>query len=176
MYYGCRAGREDWFLNLFVHRRTTVAHSEPTKVFPKWSPETAMLSAPFRCNHPPPPILPFLLKQNLQRSLQKVTSQDESFMPDISGYVWERVNPPPTVCHLKVSLYIQLWIPYAAPSTIADPTKHNYSIAEAWMLQLQLQWISTLPIECRLHQSTVTDDSYCTLHGYPMNIVPGSSF
>ena len=89
----------------------------------------------------------------LQRSLQKVTSQDESFMPDISGYVWERVNPPPTVCHLKVSLYIQLWIPFAAPSTIADltrhnysiadPTKHNYSIAEAWMLQLQLQWIST---------------------------------
>jgi len=24
-----------------------VAHSEPTKVFPKWSPEMAMLSAPF---------------------------------------------------------------------------------------------------------------------------------
>jgi len=42
-----------------------VAHSEPTKVFPKWSPETAMLSAPFGCTHPPPPILPFLLKQNL---------------------------------------------------------------------------------------------------------------
>ena len=42
-----------------------MAHSEPTKAFPKQSPETAMLSAPFRCTHPPPPIPPFLLKQNL---------------------------------------------------------------------------------------------------------------
>jgi len=28
----------------------------------------------------------------LQRSLQEVTSQDDSFMPDISGYIWERVK------------------------------------------------------------------------------------
>jgi len=42
-----------------------VAHSEPTKAFSKRSPETAMLSTPFGCPHPPPPILPFLLKQNL---------------------------------------------------------------------------------------------------------------
>jgi len=44
---------------------TAVAHPEPTKAFLKQSPEMAMLSAPFGCNHPPPPILPFLLKQNL---------------------------------------------------------------------------------------------------------------
>ena len=28
----------------------------------------------------------------LQRSLQEVTSQDDSLMPDISGYIWERVK------------------------------------------------------------------------------------
>ena len=37
------AGQEDCFLNLFVHRRTAVADSEPTKTFSKRSPETAML-------------------------------------------------------------------------------------------------------------------------------------
>jgi len=50
---------------LFVHRRMAVAHPEPTKAFLKLSPEMAMLSAPFRCTHPPPPVQPFLLKQNL---------------------------------------------------------------------------------------------------------------
>ena len=29
------------------------------------SPDMAMLFAPFRCTHPPPPISPFLLEQNL---------------------------------------------------------------------------------------------------------------
>jgi len=48
----------------FVHRRTAVAHPEPTKAFLKRSPETAMLFA-FGCTHSPPPIPPFLLKQNL---------------------------------------------------------------------------------------------------------------
>ena len=86
----CR--QEDCFLNPFVHRRTAVAHSEPTKAFPKWSPETAMLSAPFGC-HPPLPIRPFCWSRTyLQRSLQEVTSQDESFMPDISGYIQESVK------------------------------------------------------------------------------------
>jgi len=61
--------RTGCFLNLFVHRRTAVAHSEPTKAFSKRSPETAMLSAPFGCTHPPPPVLPFLLSQNLSREV-----------------------------------------------------------------------------------------------------------
>ena len=42
-----------------------MAHSEPTEAFSKRSPETAMLSAPEGCTHPPSPIPPFLLKQNL---------------------------------------------------------------------------------------------------------------
>jgi len=62
-----------------------VAHSEPTEAFSKWSPETAMLSTPFGCTHPPPPVPP-------HEVLQEVTSQEESFMPDISSYIWERVN------------------------------------------------------------------------------------
>jgi len=36
------AGQEDCFLNPFVHRKTEVAHSEPTKAFSKQSPETVM--------------------------------------------------------------------------------------------------------------------------------------
>ena len=71
---GRHAGQEDCFLNPFVHRRTAVAHPEPTKAFPKQSPETAMLSAPFGCTHPPPPIPPFLLKQNL--SLKVIAGSD----------------------------------------------------------------------------------------------------
>jgi len=37
----------------------------PNKLFLQLSPNMAMLFAPFRCTHPPPPIPPFLLKQNL---------------------------------------------------------------------------------------------------------------
>jgi len=67
------ARQENCLLNPFVHRRTAVAHSEPTKgfqggaqrqpcclhplAFPKRSPETAMLSAPLECTHPPHPSL-----------------------------------------------------------------------------------------------------------------------
>ena len=47
----------DSFLSTFMHR-TEVAHLEPTKVFPKLSPKTAMLSA-----YTPVPLL--LLNQNL---------------------------------------------------------------------------------------------------------------
>jgi len=42
-----------------------VAHPEPTKAFLTLSPEIAVLSPPFRCTHPLPPIPLFLLKQNL---------------------------------------------------------------------------------------------------------------
>ena len=37
----------------------------PTKLLLEMSPDVAMLFAPFGCTHPPPPIPPFLLKQNL---------------------------------------------------------------------------------------------------------------
>ena len=37
----------------------------PTKLLLKTSPDTAMLFAPFGCTHPPPPVPPFLLTQNL---------------------------------------------------------------------------------------------------------------
>ena len=37
----------------------------PTKSLLKTSPDTAMLFAPFGCTHPPPPVTPFLLTQNL---------------------------------------------------------------------------------------------------------------
>ena len=37
----------------------------PTKSLLKTSPDAAMLFAPFGCTHPLPPVLPFLLTQNL---------------------------------------------------------------------------------------------------------------
>ena len=37
----------------------------PTKSLLKTSPDVAMLFAPFGCTHPPPPVPPFLLMQNL---------------------------------------------------------------------------------------------------------------
>ena len=37
----------------------------PTRSLLNTSPDAAMLFAPFGCNHPPPPVPPFLLTQNL---------------------------------------------------------------------------------------------------------------
>jgi len=37
----------------------------PTKLLLKMSPDVAMLYAPFGCTHPPPPVPPFLLTQNI---------------------------------------------------------------------------------------------------------------
>ena len=117
---GGRAGKRTVFS---THSRIG-GHQWPTQSQPRCFQSGAQrrpccLSAPFGYTHPPPPILPFLLKQNLS---PKVTAESDitrwKFHAGyISGYVWERVNPPPTICHLKVSLYIQLWIPFAAPST-----------------------------------------------------------
>ena len=51
--------------NYIYAKRAEMAHPVPTKSFLKTSPDTAMLFAPFGYTHPPPPIPPFLLKQNL---------------------------------------------------------------------------------------------------------------
>ena len=37
----------------------------PTRLLLKTSPDKAMLFAPLGCTHPPPPVPPFLLTQNL---------------------------------------------------------------------------------------------------------------
>ena len=87
---GDMQGKKDCFLNPFMHRSTEVAYPEPTKVFLKLSPETVMLSAPFKCTHPSP--LPLSHPFCSNRTLPQVTSQDVSFMPDIPGYIRERVN------------------------------------------------------------------------------------
>jgi len=83
----CRA--EDCFLNPFVHRRTAVAHLQPTKAFSKRSPETAMLSAPNGYTYPLPPILPFLLKQNLSREV--IAGSDVTRGKLHAGYI--RLHP-----------------------------------------------------------------------------------
>jgi len=53
----------------------------PTKLLLKMSPDAAMLFAPFGCTHPPPPVPPFLLTQNLE-----VTYEAESLMTDTTVY------------------------------------------------------------------------------------------
>jgi len=46
-------------------KRIEMALPVPAKLLLKTSPDVAMLFAPFRCTHPPPPVPPFLLTQNL---------------------------------------------------------------------------------------------------------------
>jgi len=46
-------------------KRIEMALQVPTKSLLKTSPDMAMLFAPFGCTQPPPPVLPFLLTQNL---------------------------------------------------------------------------------------------------------------
>ena len=87
---GCHTRWEDCFLTLFVHRRTDEAHSgcfhswaqrRPCCLYPLGAPTHHPLSHPFRPR-----------RIYLQITLQEVTSKDEIFMPDISGYIWERVK------------------------------------------------------------------------------------
>jgi len=51
------------FLTPFMPKRIEMAL--PTKSLLKVGPDTTMLFIPFRCTHPPPPVPPFLLAQNL---------------------------------------------------------------------------------------------------------------
>jgi len=46
-------------------KRIEMALPVPTKSFLKTGPDVAMLFAPFGCTHPPSPVPPFLLMQNL---------------------------------------------------------------------------------------------------------------
>jgi len=46
-------------------KRTEMVLPVPTKSLLKTSLDAVMLFAPFGCTYPPPPVLPFLLAQNL---------------------------------------------------------------------------------------------------------------
>ena len=56
---------EHHFLSSFVQRRREMAHPVLAKGFLRLSPEAAMLPGPRVESHPPPPVPPFLLAQNL---------------------------------------------------------------------------------------------------------------
>ena len=51
--------------NSIYSKKDRMALPVPTKSLLKMSPDAAILFAPFGCTHPPPPVLPFLLTQNL---------------------------------------------------------------------------------------------------------------
>jgi len=59
----------------------------------KTSPDAAMLFAPFRCTHPPPPVPPFLLTQNL------------SLMTDISA-IGPKTHLQPSYTMKSKSLHV----------------------------------------------------------------------
>ena len=56
---------EDRFLSLFVHMRRELAHPGLTEGVLQLSPEAAMLPGPRVETHPPLPVPPFVLVQNL---------------------------------------------------------------------------------------------------------------
>ena len=56
---------DGYFLTPFMPKSMEMALPVPNKTFLPWSPDTVMLFAPFGCTHPPPPVPPFLLSQNL---------------------------------------------------------------------------------------------------------------
>jgi len=62
---GALTRRDRWFLTPFMPKRMEMALPVPTMSLLNTSPEAAMLLAPFGCTHPPPPVPPFLLMQNL---------------------------------------------------------------------------------------------------------------
>ena len=61
-----------------------MANPEPTKVFLKLIPDTAMLSKPFGCSHSLPSVPPFLLKKNL--SLKNGAPSDITRLKFHAGY------------------------------------------------------------------------------------------
>ena len=65
-----------------------MSHPVPTKGFLQLSPEAAMLSGPCVEIRPPPPVLSFLLAQNLSpKDFAKVTSQAESCMTHMGSCI-----------------------------------------------------------------------------------------
>ena len=66
----------------------------PNKAFLQASPDIAMLFAPFRCTHPPPPVPPFLLMQNLSPKghCQKWYNEAESLTKSYAVIGQERVK------------------------------------------------------------------------------------
>ena len=57
--------QDSYFLSPFMLKTTEMALPVPTKTFQSQSPDAHMLFAPSGCTHPPPPVPPFLLSQNL---------------------------------------------------------------------------------------------------------------
>ena len=69
-------------------KRIEMALLVPTKSVLKMSPDAAMLFALSRCTHPPPPVPPFLLMQNLTPkdiAGSDIDHEAESLTTDISA-------------------------------------------------------------------------------------------
>ena len=64
---GARQGKRTVFSTRLCIRGRQWPTQSLTKVFSKRIPETATLSAPFRCTHPPPPIYPALSGSDVTR-------------------------------------------------------------------------------------------------------------
>ena len=71
-----------------------MAYPAPTKGFSRPIPEAAMLPRQSAETHPPPPVLSLSAgaEPKSQGHCRKSDITDESPMPDISGYIHERVK------------------------------------------------------------------------------------
>ena len=83
---GCPTRWEDSFLSLFVHRRTETAHPMATRCFQSWDQRWPCCLHPSGASThlPLSHLLTQMLsleKKNKKKTLCKVTSQDESFIP-----------------------------------------------------------------------------------------------
>ena len=91
----------------FVHRRTEMAHPVPTKVFPKLSPETAMLFVFFGRTHPPPSVLPFLFLPMQNLSPKRIVKWHHKTIVSCQIYIQlhlESVNQA-SRCPTKLTIY-----------------------------------------------------------------------
>ena len=75
----------EWFLRLFVLTRWEMVQLVPTKAFLQPAKAAAMCTAPWAETCPPPPILPFLLAQNLS---SKRIAPTDNMRPKSDDAIW----------------------------------------------------------------------------------------
>ena len=100
----------------------------------------AMLSAPIRCTHPPPPVPPFLLKENL--SPKDISGSDITRWKFHAGYSWlHHLNSSTTlktVPPVQVELFISPLKCIYRMKLIA--MAHSWNVYEQWKRKTGLLW------------------------------------
>ena len=125
-----------------------MAHTVPTRAFLQLSPDTTMLFAPFGYTHPPDPIPPYLLTQNVSpkdiagsyitssKSHDGFQSQHQSAKTMLEAQVRPSIHTY-VVCIIcnahdrRTNIHCQKWRPFKARRLFSKPIK------EIWPTQCQ---------------------------------------